>query len=134
MAVPTPTITTTQIGQRGVTRFHAVWAATDNFADTVVVDMSALTTYTNTLQCKQLTISASPGLGVLVEYNATTDEILGGVALGGLWFDHDFTKDCDGLETGVPNIGAGTTGDIVVTTTSAAAADELIIIVDWFAT
>jgi hypothetical protein len=134
MAAPTPTIATTQIGHYGVTRFKAVWANTDNYTDQVVVDLSALTTYTTNLQVRSLTISASPGLAAFVEYDEATDVLIGGVALGGLAFYHDFTRDVNGLQNGLPlSTGAASTGDILVTTLSAAAEDELYIVVDWYA-
>lgn len=135
MATPTEVIKTVQIGQYGQTTFTATWGTTDNYADEVVVDLSGITTYVNTVSVRKLLIVASAGLGVLVEYNLGTDEAVGMVALGACTFERDFTKDCNGLETGLPqSSGAFNTGDIVVTTTSAASADELCIIVDWFAT
>lgn len=132
MSTPTEVIKTWQIGQYGITTFYALWGTTDNYTDEIVVDLSGLN-YTTTLQVLRLQIQTTSGITALVQYDASTDEILG-ASIGGTPFEHDYRKMGPGLETGVPNIGTGTTGDVTVTTTSAASGDEVFILVEWYAT
>jgi len=134
MAKPTPVTSSLQVGQEVYYWFHATWTDTTDFSDEVVIDLSALTTYTTTLSAKSIQINASPGLGVLAEFNLTADDIVLACALGACIAERDFRKD--GLESGLPYQSAqgSDSGDLVVTTTSAAANDELFIFVHAYAT
>jgi hypothetical protein len=133
MAAPTPTVNTYQPGngQYGITLFRAAWTTTDNFADQIVVNLSGLAGgYTTSLLVRSIYIAASPDLDVVVEIDATSDELVWACPLGSTVGYHDFTQDGRG-SAGLPKQTAGETGDIVVTTASAASGDYLFICVEW---
>lgn len=131
MAAPTPVTNTWQVGHAGWTTLYATWASTDNFPDTIMVDLSGLTTYTTKLFVRSVKIDASPGISVVVEIDSTTDELVLQCPIGALHAEENFARL--GGYQGLPKQTAGATGDIVLTTTSAASGDEISVTVEWYA-
>lgn len=132
MAAPTPVTNTKQQGHRGWTTYKAVFGATDNLSDSVVVDVSGLTTYTTSVKPVRGFVVASPGLTVTLEFkDDSADELIVHYPLGATAPMHfDFSNTQDG---GLTRSGSGGTGDIVLTTASAAANDEVFVYLEWYA-
>lgn len=132
MAIPTETIRTFQQGHNGMTIFTALWDATDNYADEVVVDLSAITTYTNSLRIDKVKWMQTVGIGLTLEFDddSADEPILYSPPGPTEWNEVDFTE---GGRPGIGYAGSGGTGDLVITTTSAASGDAVSIIVYWHA-
>ena len=134
MATPTAGTNQRQVGHHGWTLWQAAWAlgTEDNFTDEIVVDLSALTTYTSRLRVTWISIVASTGLAIDVAFKNTANQPIVRHPIGASGpIDIDFTPFVDG---NMPNTGSGGTGDIVLTTRSAADGDEAYILVEWFVT
>jgi len=126
MAVPTASTTTRNSGTGFILTWHAVWATTDNFTASSIVDLSSFA-YTNKLKITHLHINATAGISVALLFDATSDEMIYRHPLGNLGpVDIDFTHSPDG---GLVKTAAGGSGDVVLTTTSAASGDEVSIVI-----
>ena len=131
MAAPTPTTYSRQGGHHGYTAWTARWANTDNFTDTVIVDVSGLTTYNNAVKIKKLSLESTTGIGVTLEFDASTDQLIARSPVGNSSIvSLDFTENSD---YGLVKTASGATGDIILSTDSAASADEVILHIWWYA-
>jgi hypothetical protein len=109
--------------------WKAAWASTDNFTDTVLVDLSGLASgYTKSLTIKKITCATTANIDLTFEFDATSDQLVlyhnGGMQV----YTYDFTGLPDG---GVVKDASGTTGDLVLTTANAASGEEVYIMVEW---
>jgi len=100
--------------------------------DSIVVNLSDLTDYTTKLFIRKADIWCSTGISVLLEIDATADELVCYAPLGALEAHVDFTGFIGG-EQGLPKQTAGATGDLVLTTLSAASGDEVFVAVEYYA-
>lgn len=134
MATPSATSYTRQVGHRGYTIWSVAWASgtEDNFTDTVIVDLSGLAQgYTNSLKVTWVCMLASTGVGLTLEFDNTSDQLIARYPLGASSsVELDFTPLLDG---GLVNVGSGGTGDVLLTTESSADGDSAYIIVEWYA-
>ena len=131
MAAPTPTTYSRQVGHHGYTAWTALWANSDNFTDTVIVDVSGLTTYNNAVKIKKLSLESTTGIGVTLEFDASTDQLIARSPVGNSSIvSLDFTENSD---YGLVKTATGATGDIILSTDSAASADEVILHIWWYA-
>jgi len=128
MAAPTLVKSTWRDGNYGVTTFTATWAATDNYADEVLLDASALEL--SMIVPLSVYVNCSPGISLIVEIDSGTDELVLGCALGALISQLDFSKELATKNGMTKQIGGGT-GDIVLTTASAAIGDEIYGMIAW---
>lgn len=131
MAAPTPVTNTKQQGHHGWTTWKAVFTDTNNLTDSVVVNVSDLTTYTSSVKVTKAIIIASPGINVTLEFkDNSADELIAYYPLGATApLVLDFADTPDG---GLVRTGSGGTGDVVLTTLSAAAADEVFVYLEWY--
>lgn len=134
MAAPTPVTYTKQVGRYGLTLFQATWSTTDQYADQVVVDLSALTTYTTTLAVLTAHVSCTATMQATLEFKATSDQLVWCCPVGATVTEKDWTKSPLRLLEGLDKTETGGTGDLVVTTTGAASGSQLFIAVEWIAT
>lgn len=131
MATPTPVTWTRQVGHGVVASWKATWSTTDNFTDTVLVDLSTLASgYVNNLKVKRLTIGVTANIDVLIEFDASTDQLVVFHAGGNQVFVYDFTGLPDG---GLVKDAAGATGDLVMTTANAASGEEVFVLAECWA-
>jgi hypothetical protein len=76
MAAPTPTTSLNQMGKAFVASWSGVWAATGEFTDTIVVDLSALN-YTNRIRILKIHIAATAGISATLEWDdASANELI----------------------------------------------------------
>ena len=127
MAAPVPTINTFTLRGRTCVTWRALFTAgaPDNFADSVVVDLSTLTGFTTALRVLSIVICGSPGVAADVELDAATDVLIASLALGSTFMEIDFRDH----PQGGPTAPSSATGDLLVTTRSSADGDELFIYV-----
>ena len=131
MAAPTPTTSLNQMGKAFVASWSGVWAATGEFTDTIVVDLSALN-YTNRIRILKIHIAATAGISATLEWDdASADELADELiyrhplgVVGNIVLDYE---PIGGLIREAQ--ASADTGDIVLTTSSAAAADEVSIVI-----
>lgn len=126
MATPTPVTTVWTLGTRTCVSWQGIWAATDNFATEVVVDLSTLTGYTSALRIKKIQMSCSPGIAADLTLNQATDAIVASCALGCTFVSYTY----DGHPQGGPTAPSSGTGDLMLATRSAASGDEIFIYVE----
>ena len=114
--------------------FSATWATgEDDFADEVMVDVSALAEgHSNQVKVRRAYVTATTGLGVKLEFDHTTDELILLYPAGteGLQ-QYDFVHEA--LGEGLVSQSTGDTGDITVTTSCATGDDELYVYIEWYA-
>lgn len=123
MAAPTPTTSLNQMGKAFVASWSGVWAATGEFTDTIVVDLSALN-YTNRIRILKIHIAATAGISATLEWD---DELIYRHPLGVVG---NIVLDYEPIGGLIREAQASAdTGDIVLTTSSAAAADEVSIVI-----
>ena len=131
MATPTPTTWTRWDGTRGCAYWDAVWSTTDNFTDTAVIDVSALTPNPAAVKILGIYASLNGDITATLEFVATADEHLytfRGQTDSSLRESIDFRE----LPSGgfaPTKTAAGFTGDLVLTTGNVASGDELTLIV-----
>lgn len=130
MAAPTPTLNSTQVGQRTQVEFHAVWGAGEtDFADYTLLDISSLAGgYVNSpVICYALLIYSST-MRVTLEFDCTADQpFLEAPANGPACLEMDYTPLPLG---GVCKLAAGGTGDPLITTSGATTGDSVFVILD----
>ena len=125
MAIPTILKHETQNRHFFSGSYGAISAATDNFADTSVLDVSALTGgYNTAIKITKLIMAGSPGVELKLEFDDdSADEFIALYPIGvSTQIELDFTKHAAG---GLTYKGTGGTGDIVVTSSSIAVADSI---------
>jgi hypothetical protein len=127
MAAPTPTTSLNQMGKAFVASWSGVWAATGEFTDTIVVDLSALN-YTNRIRILKIHIAATAGISATLEWDdASADELIYRHPLGVVG---NIVLDYEPIGGLIREAQASAdTGDIVLSTSSAATADEVSIVI-----
>jgi hypothetical protein len=124
MAVPTPTTNLYKNGKAFVASWRGVWAGTDEFTDTIIVNLSDLN-YTNRIRILNIAITATTGISAELEFEGSTDALIYHHPIGiGETVYLDFTPI-----GGLIWDGQTSTGDIVLTTLSAASADVVSIVI-----
>ena len=138
MATPTPTTYTQWDGSSGFLMWNAAWSTTDNFSDSVLVDISTLgavgaNALLNSVKVTKIDCQTNGDITALLEFDATTDQTIDFFAGQSDVSVVDVADYRDGPNGGrVPSISAaGFTGDILLTTTNVASGDELTLRI-WF--
>ena len=131
MATPTPVTYTQWDGTRGITYWRAEWTTTDNFTDTVVVDISALSPVPTAIKIRAVKATLNGDIEATIELDATTDVLVyvfEGQTDSTLIDITDFT---DGPSNGrvASSSLAGFVGDAILTTANVASGDELTLLV-----
>ena len=134
MAAPTPVTKSEQSGHNGYTIWLGEWAGTGDFDDgseSVVVDLSTLTSYTSALKIVKGYIVASEGISAKLELENDSSDVPIAMhplaATGRIDFDFSDTPGGGVLQSTGTSIDA----DLILTTTSAASADTIFIYVEW---
>ncbi len=113
-----------QSGHNGYLVWLGEWAGTGEFTNEVIVDISALTTYTTSLKIIKGYITASEGISAKLTLDAGTDVPIAMHPLAASSrIDFDYSD--------VPGGGITESGDLLLTTLSAAASDTVFIYVEW---
>lgn len=131
MAAPTPVTYTRQVGHGGVSLWKATWTDSTNITDSVIVDLSALASgYVNSLKICKITCVNTANIDLLLEFDATADQLVAFKPGGTNAMTYDFTQTPDG---GLVKTASGATGDLVLTTTNAANGEEVFLVIEWWA-
>ena len=134
MAVPTPLPDVINWdGTRGMIRWRAAWANTDNFTAVAIIDLSAdLAGPPNSIKIRTIQGSINGNFEARLDFDATTNQIIDFFA-----GQSDQSNPINVDYTDGPNVGVipsdttatGFTGDLLLTTTNAASGDELQLII-----
>ena len=124
MAAPAPAKNVYKNGKAFVATWRGVWAATGEFDDEVIVNLSDLN-YTNRIRILNIAITSTTGISAELEWEGSTDALIYHHPIGvAETANLDFTPI-----GGVIWDGQTGTGDIVLTTLSAAATDVVSIVI-----
>ena len=128
MAIPTLKTHATQNVKSYSISVGATSDGTDNFADTIIVNVSDLTLY-NTIKITKLIMAGSPGIEYTLEFDDdSADEFIAIYPVGvSTQITLDFAKHAGG---GLTYKGTGGTGDIVITSSSIASTDSIQIYIE----
>lgn len=138
MAAPTPVTYTQWDGSSGFVYWRAEWATTDNFTDTVLVDISGLSTVgphsaVNSVKVTKVEAVTNGDIQADLEFDAATDQPIysfEGQSDVTVVQVMDFRDAPNGAR--VPTTTAASfVGDILLTTGNVASGDELTLTV-WF--
>ena len=131
MAAPTPVTKSEQSGHNGYTIWLGEWGGTGEFTDGVVVDLSALTTYTSARKIVKGYIVASEGISAKLELENDSSDVPIAMhplaATGRIDFYFSDTPGGGVLQATGTSIDA----DLILTTLSAADGDTVFIYVEW---
>jgi hypothetical protein len=124
MAAPTPVTYERQVGHSLTSLWEAEWATTDNFTDTIIIDLSGMAEeYTSGIKIEKLFLISTTGIEIVLEFDATTDQLVAVLPEGATGpINLDFRDLPDG---GLRKTAAGGTADLVLTTTGAASGDRV---------
>lgn len=131
MATPTPVTWTEWNGSRGLTYWRAEWSTAENFADTIIVDISTLAPAPASVSVLAVKATLNGDIEATLEFDATTDQLIyvfEGQTDSSLI---DITDFRDGPNEGrTPDTtAAGFIGDILLTTANVASGDELTLLI-----
>jgi len=133
MATPTATSYTRNLNHRAYTVWTVTWGSgtADDFTDEIVVNLSDINSeYNSSLKVTYVSMLASTGVELKLEFDADTDQPIATYPLGASSsVEMDFTPLID---AGLPKVNTGGTGDVVLTTSSAADGDSAFILIEYY--